>query len=127
MQDFHVPLLIAHGTNDNDVPHSHSRTLVDRLLDSVIPTYDESIPLDPEPVIPTPVDMVTRQELRQSIVNKTEVPNFGVIEEFEGRGGKIVYVETKWGRHNDVALQEGVQDAMARLFGLGLYYSKETV
>lgn len=52
-------------------------------------------------------------------MRKTEVPNFGTIEEFNGHNvPRVVYVETFWGSHAQVGMQEGVQDEMGALFGL---------
>lgn len=60
-----------------------------------------------------------RKEARSLLVRKVDIPNFGVVEEFDGEGGLVVYVETKWGGHDKVGVQEGVQDVMARTFRLG--------
>ena len=54
-----------------------------------------------------------RKAKRSELVRKVEVPSFGTIEEFDGTAGKVVYVETFWGKHNEVGLQEGVQDVMS--------------
>ena len=60
-----------------------------------------------------------RKEARTLLVKKTEIPNLGIVEEFEARNGKVVYVEAMWGGHNVVGLQEGVQDEIAKMFRLG--------
>lgn len=62
-----------------------------------------------------------RKEARALLTKKTEVPNFDVVEEFETKNGKIVYVEALWGGHNIIGLQEGVQDEIAKMFRLGSY------
>ena len=54
-------------------------------------------------------------------MRKTEIPNFGVVEEFVGSDAsdlKVVYVETFWGAHAKVGAQEGVQDEIGKLFKL---------
>ena len=62
-----------------------------------------------------------RRVARSELVRKVEVPSFGTIEEFDGSAGKVVYVETFWGKHNEVGLQEGVQDVIASTFRLGFH------
>ncbi|KAL1950041.1 hypothetical protein VTO73DRAFT_5163 [Trametes versicolor] len=127
VQDINVPLLIAHSQNDLDIPHSHSRTLLDVLLDPHLPSSPISLPATPDQILGS-ADYATyietqklRREKRSELVRKLEVPTFGVIEEFDGTAGKVVYVETFWGAHNDVGLQEGVQDIIASTFRLGVH------
>lgn len=127
VQDINVPLLIAHSQNDLDIPHSHSRTLLDVLLDPHLPSSPISLPATPDQILGS-ADYATyietqklRREKRSELVRKLEVPTFGVIEEFDGTAGKVVYVETFWGAHNDVGLQEGVQDIIANTFRLGVH------
>lgn len=62
--------------------------------------------------------LMKRKEARALLVKKNEIERLGLIEEFEVRGHKVIYVESHWGGHNMVGLQEGVQDEMARMFGL---------
>ncbi|OJT09961.1 Monoacylglycerol lipase ABHD12 [Trametes pubescens] len=127
VQDINVPLLIAHSQNDMDIPHSHSRTLLDVLLDPHLPSSPISLPATPDQILGS-ADYTTyieaqklRREKRSELVRKLEVPTFGVIEEFDGTAGKVVYVETFWGAHNDVGLQEGVQDIITNTFRLGIH------
>ena len=66
-----------------------------------------------------------RNAVRSALVQKREIEGFGVVEEFDrdGQDGngdhKVVYVETFWGSHVKIAVQEGVQEELARTFGLG--------
>ncbi|KAI9060865.1 alpha/beta-hydrolase [Trametes sanguinea] len=124
IKDINVPLFIAHSQNDMDIPHSHSRTLLDVLLDPHLPASPVSFPETPDQILKSE-DYVAfievqkeRRAARSKLVRKVEVPTFGTIEEFDGSAGKVVYVETFWGAHDDVGLQEGVQDIMASTFGL---------
>ncbi|KAI0629835.1 alpha/beta-hydrolase [Trametes polyzona] len=126
VKDINVPLFIAHSQNDMDIPHSHSRTLLDVLLDPHLPTSPVSFPATPDQILNSEdyaaytEAQKQRHTARSELVRKIEVPTFGTIEEFDGSAGKVVYVETFWGAHNDVGLQEGVQDVMASTFSLGL-------
>ncbi|KAF9815975.1 hypothetical protein IEO21_04302 [Rhodonia placenta] len=124
IREFNVPTLIAHAVNDFDVPHTHSRTLLDHLLDPLLPP---AVDLPSAPGTPMSEEEYAafievqgkRREARATLVRKVEVPNFGVVEEFDGTYGKVIYVETMWGSHALVGLQEGVQDAIISTFRLG--------
>ena len=108
-----------------EIPHSHSQTLIDHLLDPLLPASTVKLPSSPGSHLTTDEFLVFRKEQearsqrRGEIVRKTEVPNFGVVEEFKGIQVPVVYVETFWGAHAFILLQEGVQDQMAKLFRLG--------
>ncbi|KAI0351425.1 alpha/beta-hydrolase [Trametes cingulata] len=127
IKDINVPLFIAHSQNDVDIPHSHSRTLLDVLLDPHLPASPVSFPATPDQILGSE-DYATyveaqkqRREMRSELVRKVEMPTFGTVEEFDGAAGKVVYVETFWGAHNDVGVQEGVQDVLASTFRLGAH------
>jgi len=125
IQSLNVPVLLAHSTDDPEIAHTHSKTLMDHLMSPYLPqlTY---LPAAPgSPVSPSEFEaykesLRKRKEARALLVQKAEVPNFGVVEEFETRNGKVVYVESMWGGHNVVGLQEGVQDEIAKLFRLAV-------
>ncbi|OBZ71304.1 Monoacylglycerol lipase ABHD12 [Grifola frondosa] len=108
IQEFNVPTLLAHAIDDEEIPHLHSQTLLDRLLDLYLP-----------PVVPLPSSAGITAGARNELVRKIEVPSFGTVEEFDGRAGKVVYVESLWGTHREVGVQEGVQDVIASTFRLG--------
>ena len=108
-----------------EIPHSHSQTLIDQLLDPLLPELTVKLPstpgvhLTPEEFLAFRKEQEARSAKRGEIVRKTEVPRFGIVEEFRGLQVPVVYVETFWGNHVTVALQEGVLDHMAELFRLG--------
>lgn len=119
-------MLIAHSQDDMDIPYEHSRTLLDALLDPHLPVAF-ALPDTPS-VIPSAeeyksfIDAEKQRRLaRSKLVRKVELPSFGVIEEFDGFAGRVVYIETFWGQHNLVGLQEGVQDIIASTFRLGAH------
>ncbi|TCD62097.1 hypothetical protein EIP91_007472 [Steccherinum ochraceum] len=125
IQSLNVPVLIGHATDDPEIAHTHSKTLIDHLMSPYLPL----LPLLPQAPGAAPLtaseyeayieSLRKRKEARTLLVKKTEVPNFGVVEEFEAKNGKVVYVEAMWGGHNVVGLQEGVQDEIAKMFRLG--------
>ena len=124
IQDINVPVLLAHSQDDPEIPYQHSRTLLDKLLDPHLPV---AISLPPNPDMTYTKEQYAeflenqkqRNAKRSELVRKVEIPNFGTVEEFDGTAGKVVYVETFWGSHNLVGLQEGVQDVIASTFRLG--------
>ncbi|KAL4249218.1 hypothetical protein ABKN59_006935 [Abortiporus biennis] len=132
IQELNVPVLLAHSTNDFDIPHYHSKTLMDQLLDPHLPP-SVALPDSPGSTISEEeynayIDGVKkRKEARSLLVRKTEIPEFGVVEEFQSPHGKVVYIETMWGGHNHVGSQEGVQNEIGKMFKLGLWSDPRTV
>lgn len=60
-----------------------------------------------------------RREVKSALVRKTEIRNFGTLEEFNGHNApRVVYLETFWGSHSEIGVQEGVQDEIGRVFDL---------
>jgi abhydrolase domain-containing protein 12 len=68
-----------------------------------------------------------RAEKRGAMVRSREVAGLGVVEEMDrdgafweadAQGGKVVKLITRYGGHDRVGLQEGLQDIMADVFGL---------
>ncbi|KAI0345650.1 alpha/beta-hydrolase [Trametopsis cervina] len=125
IQDFNAPTLIAHSQGDFDIPHSHSQTLIDRLLDPLLPAVTVQLPSAPgspfssEDFAAFAKARDDRLAARSALTRKTEIPSFGVVEEFEGhKAPRVVYVETFWGSHARVGVQEGVHDEMGKLFNL---------
>lgn len=58
-----------------------------------------------------------RSARRRELVKRTNIPNFGMTEEFAAEGGKVVFVKTLAGGHDYLGVQEGVQDIIGRSFG----------
>lgn len=132
-QDFHVPTLIAHAQDDMEIPHAHAHTLIDRLLEPLLPAPTVQLPSAPgahlstEEFLAFQKEQEERSAKRGAIVKTTQIPNFGMVEEFKGLQAPVVYVETFWGSHSHVGSQEGVQDQMARLFRLGPHANEESI
>ncbi|KZT67120.1 alpha/beta-hydrolase [Daedalea quercina L-15889] len=126
INEFNAPILIAHATDDREVPYSHSRTLIDKLLNQLLPP---EFPIPGEPGTPVPHEHAQalaqaqkkRSDAHAALVRKVDVPEFGTVEQFEGTSGTVVYVQAHWGAHGFVGLQEGVQDVIASTLKLGVH------
>ena len=129
--EFNAPTLIAHSQDDMEIPNSHSKTLIDKFLEPLLPTNTVQLPSAPGKHLSTEELLAWRQQQearsakRGEIVRRTDIPNFGTIEEFKGLQAPVVYVETFWGSHSRIGVHEGVQDQMAKLFSLGPYSGTE--
>jgi len=130
IQELNVPVFIAHCANDFEIPHHHSKTLLDHLLTPYLPP-SISLPNAPGQSLTSSefeaykASLSKRQEARTLLVKKSEIPEFGVREEFESTNGKVVYLESMWGGHELVGQQEGVQNEIGKMFGLGMWGSME--
>ncbi|GJE91932.1 alpha/beta-hydrolase [Phanerochaete sordida] len=123
IQEFNAPTLVAHAQNDREIPHAHSQTLIDALVEPLLPALEPGMTLTTEEALALQKQQEARSAKRGEIVKTTHVPKFGMVEEFKGLRASFVYVETFWGEHRDVGNQEGVVDEMAKLFRLGVYRS----
>ncbi|KAH8103860.1 alpha/beta-hydrolase [Cristinia sonorae] len=126
IEHLNVPVLLAHATDDPQIKHTHSKTLLDKLMDPYLPKLgfmpsNPGAPLTEAEFETYKESLRKRNDARALLVKQAEIPNFGVVEEFETNYGKVVYVEAMWGGHDVVGLQEGVQDQIAKMFSLGSY------
>ncbi|CAL1713490.1 unnamed protein product [Somion occarium] len=102
LQELNMPIFVAHATSDVEIPHWHSQTLIEHLLNPILPP-SLNIPSAPGNTLSEEAfkaykeSMAKRHEARALLVKKKEVEKFGFVEEFE----------------------EGVQDEMGQMFGLG--------
>ncbi|KAJ7070030.1 Alpha/Beta hydrolase protein [Mycena amicta] len=118
------PILIAHAENDWDIPYTHSVALFETFLDPVIPA-SPSLPhnaasLSHEEWSAFNAQLSLRNTARAAVVNTVELHNFGTVQEFSDQAHerKVVYVQSLAGGHEYLGVQEGVQDAMGRMFNL---------
>ncbi|KAF7365452.1 AB hydrolase-1 domain-containing protein [Mycena venus] len=116
------PVLIAHAENDWDIPYSHSEALFDAFLDPFLPLNPElpanAASLSQEEWSTFIDQLANRKEVREKIVTSVELRNFGTVHECTESGRKVVFVQTLAGGHDYLGVQEGVQDAIGRTFGL---------
>lgn len=108
--------------NDWDIPHFHSSALFDAFIETVLlesPGNGESSILmnlsDLDTVSPQPGPLPS--ERREELVSRVNIHNFGTLDEFAASGRKVALLKTVSGNH-DIAKEEGVQDAIKRMFDL---------
>ncbi|KAG6876151.1 hypothetical protein C0993_005329, partial [Termitomyces sp. T159_Od127] len=131
--DIVAPVFIAHALDDFDIPHEHADILFDALVEARLPPTAASnstlgayhagsdSKLDSDAGMDTYTDTDTPPAVhRARLVQRTEVPHFGVLHEFvapAGTGGRrVVLLKTRYGGH-DVGWVEGVQDVLRGVFG----------
>lgn len=115
--------MIAHAENDWDIPDSHSDVLFNAFLNAVLPEL--KLPANAVRATREEYDMMSsslekRQAAREKVIKRTDMPGFGYIESFldEKKGRKVMLVKTLYGGHDYLGVQEGVQDAIGRMFGM---------
>ncbi|EIN12401.1 alpha/beta-hydrolase [Punctularia strigosozonata HHB-11173 SS5] len=130
-----APLVIAHALNDWDIPPTHSSVLFDSFVAPHLPPLPYMFQLQTQNPLAQlqhsqkqweelQAALQKRAEKRSEWVNSWEVERLGEIEEldraaaFGGDEGKVVKVITKYGGHDRIGLQEGLQDLLADVFGL---------
>jgi len=120
------PIMLAHARDDAEIPYYHSLILFNELLDSLLPPVPPSL----KSVSPTMTEAEfnavlahhkKHQRLRDELVHTSRVKEDSIVRREFSRDGdvKVVYLETLWGGHDRMALQEGVQDVIREVFGLG--------
>ncbi|KAF8654618.1 hypothetical protein AX16_003529 [Volvariella volvacea WC 439] len=130
--DIKASVIIAHATNDFDIPYTHSEVLFEAFLSPYLPQVN---------ILPSSgmgVGQITKDEWetytsqhvlriqeRKKISQHTDLGSFGTLDEFEEKDEdtgatkrKIVLVKVNAGKHDYIGVQEGVQDIIGRTFGL---------
>jgi abhydrolase domain-containing protein 12 len=124
-QAINVPMLFVHAEDDWEIPHTHSDTLFDALLEPLLPPHP-ALPLHPGAWSKEDWDefvarLSARGEHRAQIVAQRDVVGLGMVREFArepGVGERVVVLKTREGGHDGVLGLEGVQDVMRSVFGL---------
>ncbi|KAG2064485.1 alpha beta-hydrolase [Suillus decipiens] len=115
-----VPVLILHAENDWDISHTHSDTLFDALLEPYLPPVYS--PPESQESWSTQqwseyhAQLVTRRGMRESLLTRTVIPNFGSMDQFDNFGERITLLKTSIGSHNWVGVLEGVQEVIRVTF-----------
>ncbi|KAH8114545.1 alpha/beta-hydrolase [Phellopilus nigrolimitatus] len=126
-----APIFLAHSQNDYEIPAAHSMSLFEQIINPYLPA------------VPAPADNLSPAELksyewtayraayekrrarRASLVQTQEIPGFGSVQRLERAGDfrNVTYVETLWGGHDGIGLQEGVVDLIRSVFFTERYFS----
>ncbi|KIJ60293.1 hypothetical protein HYDPIDRAFT_139443 [Hydnomerulius pinastri MD-312] len=115
-----VPVLIVHAEDDWDISYTHSDAIFDALIEPYLPPVD-ALPLDPgswstEQWSTYQKQMAIQREARASVLTRTHLPNFGMMDKLESSGETIVLLKTLTGSHNEVGTLEGTQEVMRNIF-----------
>ncbi|KAF8839558.1 alpha/beta-hydrolase [Paxillus ammoniavirescens] len=115
-----VPVLIVHAENDWDISHTHSDAIFDALLEPYLPSVD-ALPNEPlsrtkEQWSTYQTQVAKKREVRESLLSRTHMPNFGVMDKFVASGETIVLLKTLTGSHNEVGTLEGTQEVIRNVF-----------
>lgn len=119
--EVNTSVLLAHGVNDWDIPHTHTSILFDTFLDPYLPSAP-GLPTNPMSIHNWDeyvAQQDVRAERRSAIVKTTVINGFGTLEDFvdEKQGGRrVAMLKTNAGNH-DIGRLEGVQDVIGRMFG----------
>lgn len=116
--------MLIHAEDDFDIPSSHSTDLFDMLLEPSLPppalTREElmnPISISPNQWSDFQATEIQRRRVREDIVQVDQVEGFGRISRFKrsGTGAQVVYIESKWGGHDQVGRLEGVVDIIGHV------------
>ncbi|KAG6832021.1 hypothetical protein H0H92_006057 [Tricholoma furcatifolium] len=101
-------VLIAHAEDDWDIPYTHSRVLFDAFLKPCLPQLDvpEGLSVTEELWEKFQAQHQAWNTKRSEIVATTIVPKFGTVEKFEADGRQVVLVQTLFGGHDLLGVQE---------------------
>ncbi|KAF9220494.1 alpha/beta-hydrolase [Gyrodon lividus] len=114
-----VPVLIVHAEDDWDISHTHSDVIFDALIEPYLPSVD-ALPIEPiswtkEQWSTYQTQVAKKREVRESLLTRTHMPNFGVMDKFVASGETIVLLKTLIGSH-EVGTLEGTQDVIRNMF-----------
>lgn len=119
------PVTIVHSHDDDDTPISHAILVFDQLISSVLgpaPPSFHTLPISTSEEEFTALKAKHKEyrRLRDDAITISRTPNdvFVVNELVRPDGAKLAFVETKYGGHGRIAVQEGVQDILAERYNL---------
>ncbi|KAI5122811.1 hypothetical protein M0805_000153 [Coniferiporia weirii] len=116
-----APILLAHSQDDREIPHVHSQSLFNELLDPLLP---------PVPDLPDSSELQTynwtayrnakeaRLSRKAELVQTRNISGFGSVHQLVRTGdtGDVMYVESLWGGHDRIGLQESLIDLIGTVF-----------
>jgi abhydrolase domain-containing protein 12 len=118
----------VHAEDDQDIPFWHAQMLFDAFVEKHLPQVPEimaeAVTMNASVAGEVKKNfgalLQQRAVRRGELVTVREMERVGRVEVFSGNrpGGKVAYLQTKWGKHN-VGVIEGVQDYMSEMFNMG--------
>jgi len=121
-----APILIAHSHDDDDIPIIHSQNLFDTLLEPMLP------PLPFLPYSPSEINEFDwpafqrvkddRLARKSALVSVQELPGFGSVHTLLRKDTTVgdyypfVFIESRWGGHNKIGLQDTIIDIIGKTF-----------
>lgn len=118
--------MLVHAKDDGEIPSFHSMVLFDKLLAPVLPPAPPAFKSLPYTISEAEFEAVRTKHveynhLREELIRTTRTKEDAFVKyEFQREGGiQTTLIETLWGGHDRMALQEGVQDMMKEAFSLG--------
>lgn len=118
--------MLVHAKDDGEIPSFHSMVLFDKLLEPLLPTAPPAFKSLPYTIPEVEFEAIRTKHveynhLRDELVRTTRTKEDAFVKyEFDREGGiKTILIETLWGGHDRMALQEGVQDMLKEVFRLG--------
>ena len=113
--------LIFIAENDWDIPYRHAVVLFNRFLEPLLPSSNLPPPgtiLSTEELAYVDARLMARVDARKELVATTSIPRFGTVEELNDNHRTITYVQTLYGKHDYLGVQEGLHDVIRRKFNL---------
>lgn len=125
LKTINAPILLAHSLDDTEIPHSHSHSLFNLFVDPLLPP-SPSPPESAADVLANDFDWDAfknaneeRQKKRSELVLDEPVEGFGTVFRLDRsweKNGDVMLVESRYGGHNGIGLQESLVDVMAEVF-----------
>ncbi|KIY53537.1 alpha/beta-hydrolase [Fistulina hepatica ATCC 64428] len=129
---FTTDIIIASSDTDIEIPASHAEALFDAFIAPHLPpeqTPPAGCTQHTTPCSPLRCrldwkrfidEVAMRKQMRADLVHTTEILRFGTMSVFIDdavANRKVLYVRTHVGGHNEVGLQEGLQDIIGSTMG----------
>jgi abhydrolase domain-containing protein 12 len=126
ISDITSPIMIAHARDDVETLLFNSLMVFDKLLEPLLPPAPPSFRSLSPAISEAEFESIrTRHQenkkLRDELVRVSHIKEDAMIRyEFQrGEGVPTLFLETTWGEHGRLPVQEGLQDVMREVFDLG--------
>lgn len=121
------PIVIGHARDDEDNLWYNSLMIFDKLMEPMLPPAPPSFQTLPPTTSQAEFEAIRsqhqeRKRCRDALVRTSRVRGDAITRHEFQRGEKsvqTVFVDTLWGGHGPMPLQEGLQDVIKEVFNLG--------